>query len=257
MTEYIGISALSAMIAYGSTDIEQLEQSLDLNENADAYERLAMCYEKLLSDDPIMCLNYDETVFYYEKAIELDPTNRRIIYNFAEFWRSVGNKSEAIRYLKKGVALNDLECIIILVYNYYNIGNRVEFLKYYLMTNYIITDIDDIHDLYSRETRSIYKEYIMDKIFEAYDLLDRRICKLLLKPLVGDSEKYIAHHKARMRNHPKINAMINKIDLFTRLNNFHECVICYEQKLNIALNCGHELCVDCYKRTNVCHYRCG
>ena len=49
MTEYIGISALSAMIAYGSTDIEQLEQSLDLNENADAYERLAMCYENLLN----------------------------------------------------------------------------------------------------------------------------------------------------------------------------------------------------------------
>lgn len=40
----------------------------------------------------------------------------------------------------------------------------------------------------------------------------------------------------------------NKVALFTRLNHFTECHICYEdQKLNIDLHCGHCVCTDCYR----------
>ena len=40
----------------------------------------------------------------------------------------------------------------------------------------------------------------------------------------------------------------NKVALFTRLNNVTECGICYDEKLNINLHCGHCVCTDCYKR---------
>ena len=40
----------------------------------------------------------------------------------------------------------------------------------------------------------------------------------------------------------------NKVALFTRLNNVVECGICYDEKLNINLHCGHCVCVDCYQR---------
>ena len=38
----------------------------------------------------------------------------------------------------------------------------------------------------------------------------------------------------------------NKIKLFERLNNITTCNICYDDKLNIDLNCGHTVCKDCY-----------
>ena len=40
----------------------------------------------------------------------------------------------------------------------------------------------------------------------------------------------------------------NKMALFTRLNNLHECAVCYEEKINIDVSCGHDFCGDCYAR---------
>ena len=40
----------------------------------------------------------------------------------------------------------------------------------------------------------------------------------------------------------------NKISLFKRLNHVVECGICYDEKLNIDLHCGHCVCTDCYVR---------
>ena len=43
---------------------------------------------------------------------------------------------------------------------------------------------------------------------------------------------------------------INKISLFTKLNHVTDCPICYEEKVNIDLRCGHTFCTDCYVRIN-------
>jgi hypothetical protein len=40
----------------------------------------------------------------------------------------------------------------------------------------------------------------------------------------------------------------NKIKLFKNLNNIIECVICYEEQLNIDLHCGHCVCIYCYPK---------
>jgi hypothetical protein len=40
----------------------------------------------------------------------------------------------------------------------------------------------------------------------------------------------------------------NKVRLFSRFQNIIECGICLENKLNIDMICGHEICCDCYKR---------
>ena len=42
------------------------------------------------------------------------------------------------------------------------------------------------------------------------------------------------------------NNLTNKIKLFLKLKNNKKCCICFNEKLHINLNCGHELCVDCY-----------
>ena len=40
----------------------------------------------------------------------------------------------------------------------------------------------------------------------------------------------------------------NKVSLFKNLNHVVECGICYDEKLNINLHCGHCVCTDCYVR---------
>lgn len=42
----------------------------------------------------------------------------------------------------------------------------------------------------------------------------------------------------------------NKMILFTRLNNLQDCPICYENKINIDVACGHTFCGSCYARVH-------
>ena len=53
---------------------------------------------------------------------------------------------------------------------------------------------------------------------------------------------------AEISSHRQVSPYVAKVALFTRLNNVTECGICYEEKLNIDLQCGHTTCTDCYKR---------
>lgn len=53
---------------------------------------------------------------------------------------------------------------------------------------------------------------------------------------------------AEISSHRHVSPYVAKVALFTRLKNVTECGICYEDKLNIDLQCGHTTCTDCYKR---------
>ncbi len=48
----------------------------------------------------------------------------------------------------------------------------------------------------------------------------------------------------------------NKIHLFKKFNNYDaSCNICFQTNiLNIDLNCGHEICINCYKPDMKCYY---
>ena len=60
--------------------------------------------------------------------------------------------------------------------------------------------------------------------------------------------QYTALCLAEISSHRDVSPYITKVALFTRLNHVTECGICYEEKLNIDLQCGHTTCTDCYKR---------
>lgn len=53
---------------------------------------------------------------------------------------------------------------------------------------------------------------------------------------------------AKLEQESFVTTYKNKVALFTRLNNVTECGICYDEKVNIDLHCGHCVCADCYKR---------
>jgi len=62
-----------------------------------------------------------------------------------------------------------------------------------------------------------------------------------------------------LSNNPHVQVYRNKIRVCTELNCIKDCPICLESKLNIILNCGHLICVDCYPaimKTGVCYNRC-
>lgn len=47
----------------------------------------------------------------------------------------------------------------------------------------------------------------------------------------------------------------NLIRLFKRLNNYHSCALCLsENVLNIGMNCGHDVCVNCWTPEIKCYY---
>ena len=56
----------------------------------------------------------------------------------------------------------------------------------------------------------------------------------------------------------KINhkTILNRIKRAKKNKKFKECIVCYENKVHIKFNCGHEICCCCYKKMCKCYYNC-
>ena len=48
----------------------------------------------------------------------------------------------------------------------------------------------------------------------------------------------------------------NKIKLAKKKKIIKNCVVCYENKIHTKFSCGHEICIDCYKKVHRCYYKC-
>jgi hypothetical protein len=73
---------------------------------------------------------------------------------------------------------------------------------------------------------------------------------------IKDPPTYLKIKINKLEKNVDICSFKNKKRLFSELNNHKDCIICYENKLNIILNCGHEICVDCYYKVDTCYYKC-
>ena len=68
----------------------------------------------------------------------------------------------------------------------------------------------------------------------------------ILKSVENPGPQIVRYMAKLERLSPEIMVYTNKFKLFTQLGHVVECGICYDQKLNINLNCGHCVCLDCY-----------
>lgn len=50
--------------------------------------------------------------------------------------------------------------------------------------------------------------------------------------------------------------ILNRIKRAKINKNYKECIICYENKVHIKFDCGHEVCFCCFKKMFKCHYNC-
>ena len=81
--------------------------------------------------------------------------------------------------------------------------------------------------------------------------------KLLLQIEECSRSDFLKAQLMKLEEDRLVKAYNNKVRLFKRCNNFTQCPVCLEENvLNICLDCGHEICIDCYDPMKKCHYRC-
>jgi len=200
-------------------------QAIEISDEGLAMMNLAILYETYHHREP------EKIKKYYLKAIETDNCCASM-YNYADYCKFQGNYDEMVKYYDLAIREhNDLESVFELILHYREKSDSTNLRKYYLMS------------LQLGETDDIY-EFTTDNKFESFVLLD-----FVMSATENEVSKINAKNMlAQLNSERNIAIYNNKIKLFTGLNHILECGICYEEKLNINLACGHCVCTCCYKR---------
>lgn len=183
--------------------------------------------------------NYELTVKYFLMAI--NHNNSKAMNNLGWYYSKIKYNYElGVTYFLMAINYNNSKAMNNLASYYNHIEhNYVLATKYYLMAiehNYIDA-ISNLNEMYR------------DDVFEFYKLL----CAIPKKNEFVI--KKIRDIKQQIGN--QIICWDNKKRLFEKLNNYNKCPICLtDDVLNIDLDCGHEICVDCYRPNMKCYFKC-
>ena len=77
-----------------------------------------------------------------------------------------------------------------------------------------------------------------------------------LKNSLSDLNNSLSDLKNKLEKNRDVIIYNNKKRIFSKLNYIDKCPICLDEKLNIILNCGHPICIDCYPSINSCYFKC-
>ncbi len=231
----IGLNAMSDMLISQAELMDKqnkflsvivYDAALELNPySSDALEAIAIHYE-------IKKKNFERAEEYYLRAIECDDKNTRILFNFADFWKDK-DCEKMIYYFNLAVENGDICSMFRLAKLYLSNNNNERFLEYYIMAQDLLCE-EEVRIKYEKKNDFTIKisNFKLLEIIEGIQNPSPKIKKFISNLI---SIQDISFYK-------------NKVRLFTKLNNICECQICLEDKLNIDLHCGHEVCIDCYKK---------
>ena len=250
---YIGLKQLAHILGLHANKIcalsyessikalQQYELARLIDPSNDYVNNEAITYEEMGRYDTAEQL-YLEAIKYSDDILSM--------YNLADLYESgkCGNekKYHAIRYYEMGADHNDPACITkSLLYWSKQDSSCFNVLKlgiYYVKLTqqehgrsgfrYDTSEHNELMDfMNSHPTLLIIKR--LEKVYECpLDELSKKAKKCL--DVLCKSQSYLSYK--------------NKMELFTRLNNVTQCPICYEEKINIDISCGHTFCGDCYAR---------
>jgi len=178
---------------------------------------------------------------YYNMAIRICPDDIICMYNFADYYGRIKDYDNMVKYFKMILDIaDDLESMYTLGEYFRKTGDTEQMRKYFFLA--IKHGI-----IYEDATYVTADPFVFLKLLES---AKEEEC----------SKKDRDEHIRSLANiYSDIMIYNNKVNLFTRLNNVVECGICYEEKLNISLCCGHCVCIDCYPHvyTKACPFcRC-
>ena len=229
----IGLFAISGIM--NSEAKEQLEdyefheaeknflQAIALNNDA-AMMNLAVFYEENNG-------NHDDIIKYYIMAITASQCPISM-YNLADYYKNINDIENMIKYFMMAIDGHlDIASMLCLSLYYHNINDYDNMKLFYIMAlrNAPLTFI---FERFARKFGIIFSPFV---------LLD------ILNSITEEELPTLQRHKQQLTINKHIICYHNKLTLFTSLNHIVDCGICYEDKLNINLSCGHCVCVDCYK----------
>jgi tetratricopeptide (TPR) repeat protein len=194
--------------------------AISMTNSSDAMMELAILYEKEES--------YENAEKYYLMALKFEKDCPILYFNLADMcitmWKKGYwfKKQYALRFFAKGADLNDFDCI-------------------FKFIHYSPVNCDKV-------------KFYLSKVIEHPDYKKRRINNFIniisfvkqLDEITEPLPENLAKEKIRLNSLRIVSNYKNKIQLFTKLNHICECPICYEEKLNIDMSCGHCFCTDCY-----------
>jgi tetratricopeptide (TPR) repeat protein len=182
-----------------------------------AMVNIAIYYEEI-------CNDFDKAIIHYLDAIEYNEVTA--MYNLADLYYKIKDFSKMEYYYLLAIHKhNDIDSIYKLI-SYYT--TQLDFNK---MTYYYLIVIEHPHFKRSKLNKII-------NIFYSFLILDN----------ITDKTPKMVRQLSKVMKNRDIMIYKNKIKLFKNLNNIIECVICYEEQLNIDLHCGHCVCIYCYPR---------
>jgi tetratricopeptide (TPR) repeat protein len=229
----IGLNALCEMLVKQSDELKEeglaftqhelLSQAIEINPySQDALFEMAM-YEECEN------YNYEKAIDIYLELLEMDQNNISVLFNLADLYEKICDYENMKKYFNISGEKGDYESYLRLAKFYKNNCDsenaRINLLN---AINYY-DDNEDVDKLLRHlnclELLTILQEHHSEGINENL----KRVTTIL------ESEESAIIYK-------------NKVRLFSRFQNIIECGICLENKLNIDMLCGHEICCDCYKR---------
>lgn len=197
------------------------EFAIEMTNSVYAMMDLAVLYEN--------CEDYKNAEKYYLRALKFEQNCPIIYYNLADMYLTMSKKEEdlfhkqyALQYFAKGADLNDIQCMFRYIYT-----APVDCEK---SKGYLSKAIE--HPKYKSERCSSFAGIISMVI--------------LLGEMEEPFAENVANEKKRLNSIKDVSIYKNKVQLFKKLNHVCECPVCYDEKLNIDLKCGHCFCDDCY-----------
>ena len=254
--QYIGLASIARAIGIQSRQyyrrrqlkkvLELLLQAISIDPFVEYYNEIACIYDE---DD-----NYEKAKYYYLKAID-NSDDVLAMYSLADLFRKESKSCDQekakystemmLKYYAMAADKGDNEALELLC----ALSYRKDPVKFSVAFKKIMEHQDDHfswedeedHD----ESKVIYGGFMRKtsniEILKTLQNTDTTKMNEIEKKNITDCINLL-------NKETSVITYNNKVALFTRLNNVVECGICYDEKLNINLHCGHCVCVDCYQR---------
>ena len=201
----------------------------EFNNNSNILLWISLYYQLIKTDYVLMKK-------YYLMAIELG--NSSAMNSLGWYYKNTEKNYVMMKkYLLMAIELNNSKAMNNLGVYYFEVKKDYVMMKKYLLMAIELNNSTSMNNL---------KLFYSNNKLELYKLLSTS----------NKKNKLINDTLDELKNNNNNIMMFNiKICLFKKLNNYTTCNICLETNvLNINLNCGHEICIDCYEHNMKCYY---